>query len=57
MEIVKKELLNKLVPGEGMKLKDKEQNENEEIYYCKEAYIPKTLTLEDCKEKFEEVEE
>lgn len=55
MKIVEKEKFNILVAEEG-KLRDKEQNE-EEIYYCKEAYIPKTITLEDCEKKFEEVSE
>ncbi len=57
MKIIEKKELNKLVPEECKKLKDKEQNENEEEYLCKEAYIPKSLTLEKCKEKFVEVEE
>jgi len=57
MKIIEKEKFNKLVPEEGKQLRDKKQDENEEIYYFKEAYLPKNMTLEECKEKFEEVED
>ncbi len=56
MKIVKKEKFNILVAEEGKKLKNKENTEDE-VYYFNEAYIPKTMTLEDCEKKFEEVED
>lgn len=57
MKIVEKEKFNMLIAEEGKQLIDKEEVESEEKYYFKQAYIPKKMTLEECKEKFVEVEE
>lgn len=56
MKIIKKEKYNLLIPEEGKILKEKEQMENEE-YLFKEAYLPKNITLEECKKKFIEGDE
>lgn len=57
MKIIEKEKFNILEAEKGKQLRDKEQNENEDIYYFKEAYLPKSMTLEECEEKFIEVED
>lgn len=54
MKIIEKQKFNILKAEEGKVLRDKEQLENEEVYYFKEAYMPKNITLEECEEKFVE---
>lgn len=57
MRILEKEKFNMLIADTDKVLIDKEEVEKENPYYFKEAYIPKTMTLQECKEKFVEVEE
>lgn len=59
MQIIEDEELefNILKVEEGYKLIDKEEQENEELYYFTKAFLPKAMTLEECEEKYEEVEE
>ncbi|MCI8654487.1 MAG: hypothetical protein HFJ48_01225 [Clostridia bacterium] len=56
MKIIEKEKYNLLVAEEGRILKEREKIENEE-YLFKEAYLPKNITLEECKKKFIEGDE
>lgn len=57
MEIKEKENFNLLIPQKGYKLRNRQIEENEEPYYFKEAYLPKTITIKECDEKFIELEE
>ncbi len=59
MQIIEDEELefNILKVEEGYKLIDKEEQENEEPYYFTKAFLPKAMTLEECEEKFVEVDE
>ena len=62
MKIVEKELFNVLVPTEKSYLvskEDLEQLQTDEEYnvnYSTEIYLPKTITLEYCLEKYTEKE-
>lgn len=54
MKIIEKEKFNILVPEKDNVLIEKEK-QNEETF--KEAYLPKSITLEECKQKFIEIVE
>ncbi len=54
MQIIEDEKFNILRADESKQLTYNE--EQEEPYYFKEAYIPKKITLEECKEKFIEID-
>lgn len=48
--------LKKLVSDEGKSLyENREYEENETPYYFKEGYLPLTTTLEECKERYNEI--
>lgn len=59
MKIVLENNIQKLIPSiEENWLLDKEELEKPEEfrYYFKEAYLPPTMTLEDCEEKYIETD-
>ena len=58
MEIILENNIKKLIPTEKEYLLAKEDigKEKEERYYFKFAYIPNTVTIEDCEEIYMEVE-
>lgn len=57
MRILEKEKFNMLIAEGGKILIDKEDTEIKEKYYFKQAYIPKTFTIQECENKFIEIEE
>lgn len=57
MKIIEEKLYNTLIPEEGYLLHDKTEviEEGQEPYYTDIIYLPKTITLEQCEEIYEEV--
>ena len=54
MKIVEKDKFNMLIADENKELYDKNYEDEENIYYFTSAFIPKNMTIEECKNRFEE---